>query len=59
MGLPNWMPRSSLRFGAFAVGAARISTNGSNRSLGVQSGMSQKAPNVLAEMRAGVAVTNS
>ncbi len=34
IGLPGWIPMSSLRCGAFAVAAARISTKGSNRSFG-------------------------
>jgi hypothetical protein len=52
------MPRSSLRLGALAVAAARISTKGSNKSFGVQSRMSQSAANVLAGMRSGVDVTS-
>jgi hypothetical protein len=56
MGLPGRTPMSWLRRGAFALAAARISTNGSNRSLGSQSRMSHNAANVRAGIRSGVPV---
>lgn len=49
---------SSGRLGVFAVAAARISTNGSNRPFGAQSRMSHSAANVRAGIRSGVLVTS-
>ena len=55
-GSPGRTPMSSLRCGAFALAAARISMNGSNRSLGWQFRMSHSAANVRAGIRSGVPV---